>query len=73
MSKQVKKTLRGWAIGLLNAAFAGGLMLIAEPTSALNDPAHAARLVLGGVVISVIGYLQRSPIPTGEEETEVGG
>ena len=68
MSKATKKTLKGWAIGLLNAVFAGGLMLLAEPTSAINDPGHAFRLVLGGIIISAINYVQRSPIPTGEEE-----
>lgn len=67
MSKQVKKTIKGWFIGLLNAVLAGGLMLVAEPTSIINDPTHAARLVLGGVVIAIFNYVQHSPIPVGED------
>jgi hypothetical protein len=70
MSKAVKKTIRGWSIGLLNAVGAGALMLIAEPTSILNEPSHAARLVLGGVIISIFNYVQRSPFPSGEGDDE---
>ena len=67
MSVKTKKTMKTWLKGLLAAALGGGLMVIVDPESILDNPRHSAKLAAGGAVIAVIGYLKKSPFPAIED------